>query len=185
MQQIQQRHGISSARPCSSTSCPSHPTSAARAAVAHQAGVLCKIEEFEQLVNNCQSRLRGRAAVFYEMGEYDKVVADCTAAVERGRELRADYKMVARALTRKGNAQVKLGDLPAAIESYHKALTEHRCADICVHRTAVINLRTTVGLRSERGRFWQTRYTRCVSVSVERCTISHRVRPPLGLTGKF
>jgi stress-induced-phosphoprotein 1 len=61
------------------------------------------------------------------MGEYDKVIADCDAAVERGRELRADYKMVARALTRKGNALVKKGDLPAAIETFHKSLTEHRC----------------------------------------------------------
>ena len=61
------------------------------------------------------------------MGEYDKVVADCDAAVERGRELRADYKMVARALTRKGNALVKKGDLPAAIDTFHKSLTEHRC----------------------------------------------------------
>jgi hypothetical protein len=62
------------------------------------------------------------------MGEYDKVVADCDAAVERGRELRADYKMVARALTRKGNALVKKGDLPAAIDTFHKSLTEHRCS---------------------------------------------------------
>lgn len=76
-----------------------------------------------------------RAAVYFEMGEYEKVVADCTSAVERGRELRADYKMVARALTRKGNALVKMGDLPAAIEAYHKALTEHRCARFhaCFH----------------------------------------------------
>jgi stress-induced-phosphoprotein 1 len=65
--------------------------------------------------------------VYFEMGEYDKVVADCDAAVERGRELRADYKMVARALTRKGNALVKKGDLPAAIDAFHKSLTEHRC----------------------------------------------------------
>lgn len=70
-----------------------------------------------------------RAAVYFEMGEYDKVVADCDAAVERGRELRADYKMVARALTRKGNALVKKGDLPAAIDTFHKSLTEHRCGD--------------------------------------------------------
>ena len=65
--------------------------------------------------------------MYFEMGDYDHVVADCDAAVERGRELRADYKMVARALTRKGNALVKKGDLPAAIETFHKSLTEHRC----------------------------------------------------------
>jgi stress-induced-phosphoprotein 1 len=44
--------------------------------------------------------------------------------VERGRELRADYKMIARALTRKGTALAKL-----AIEAFQKALTEHRNPD--------------------------------------------------------
>ena len=38
----------------------------------------------------------------------------CDDAVERGRELRVDYKMVARALTRKGNALAKKGELEAA-----------------------------------------------------------------------
>ncbi len=52
--------------------------------------------------------LTNRAAVFFEMGEFEKVIADCDTAVERGRELRADYKLLARALTRKANALVKL-----------------------------------------------------------------------------
>lgn len=75
------------------------------------------------------SFLTNKAAVHYEMGDYKAVVADCDAAVEKGRELRADYKMVARALTRKGSALVKLGDLPAAIAIFNKALTEHRNPD--------------------------------------------------------
>lgn len=50
--------------------------------------------------------------------------------MERGRELRADYKMVAKALTRKGNALVKMDQLSDAISTYHKALTEHRCAHV-------------------------------------------------------
>lgn len=62
------------------------------------------------------------------MSSYDDCIATCNTAVERGRELRADYKQVAKALTRKGNALVKKGDLEDAIEVYHKALTEHRCA---------------------------------------------------------
>ncbi len=47
-------------------------------------------------------------------------------AVERGRELRADYKLVARAMTRKGNALAKQGLLEEAIKTYQKSLTEHR-----------------------------------------------------------
>merc|ERR550537_1835854 len=45
------------------------------------------------------SFLTNRAAVYMETGEYEKAVADCDAAVDKGRELRADYKAVARALT--------------------------------------------------------------------------------------
>jgi stress-induced-phosphoprotein 1 len=75
------------------------------------------------------SFLTNRAAVHLEQGNYDKAVADCDKAVERGRELRADYKVIARALTRKGNALVKQGRLEDAISVYQKALTEHRNPD--------------------------------------------------------
>jgi stress-induced-phosphoprotein 1 len=54
-------------------------------------------------------------------------------AVERGRELRADFKMISRALTRKGTALAKLAksskDYDVAIETFQKALTEHRNPD--------------------------------------------------------
>jgi stress-induced-phosphoprotein 1 len=76
------------------------------------------------------SFLTNRAAVFLEMGKYEDCIKDCEKAVERGRELRADYKMVARALTRKGTALVKMAkvskDYEPAIETFQKALTEHR-----------------------------------------------------------
>ena len=47
----------------------------------------------------------------FEKGDYDNCTKDCDAAVERGRELRADYKTIARALTRKGTSLVKQGKL--------------------------------------------------------------------------
>lgn len=53
--------------------------------------------------------------------------------MEKGRELKSDFKMIARALTRKGTAFVKLAkvskDYDAAIESFQKALIEHRNPD--------------------------------------------------------
>lgn len=65
--------------------------------------------------------------------QYDECIKDCEKAVERGRELRSDYKMVARALTRKGTALVKMAkvskDYDPAIETFQKALTEHRNPD--------------------------------------------------------
>uniref|UniRef100_A0A0D9VIV0 STI1 domain-containing protein n=1 Tax=Leersia perrieri TaxID=77586 RepID=A0A0D9VIV0_9ORYZ len=79
------------------------------------------------------SYLTNRAAVYIEMGKYDECIKDCDKAVERGRELRADFKMISRALTRKGTALVKLAktskDYDIAIETYQKALTEHRNPD--------------------------------------------------------
>lgn len=79
------------------------------------------------------SFLTNRAAVYLEMGKYEDCIKDCDKAVERGRELRSDFKMIARALTRKGTALVKVAkcskDYEPAIETFQKALTEHRNPD--------------------------------------------------------
>ncbi|GLT47206.1 hypothetical protein SLA2020_209170 [Shorea laevis] len=79
------------------------------------------------------SYLTNRAAVYLEMGKYEECIKDCDQAVERGRELRSDFKMIARALTRKGTALVKMAkcskDYEPAIETFQKALTEHRNPD--------------------------------------------------------
>ncbi|KAJ8538679.1 hypothetical protein K7X08_029975 [Anisodus acutangulus] len=76
------------------------------------------------------SFLTNRAAVYLEIGKYEDCMKDCDKAVERGRELRSDYKMIARALTRKGTAMVKMAktskDYEPAIETFQKSLTEHR-----------------------------------------------------------
>ncbi|RDX66642.1 Hsp70-Hsp90 organizing protein 1, partial [Mucuna pruriens] len=79
------------------------------------------------------SYLTNRAAVYLEMGKFEECIKDCEKAVERGRELRSDFKMIARALTRKGTALVKMAkcskDFAPAIETFQKALTEHRNPD--------------------------------------------------------
>ncbi|XP_066343561.1 hsp70-Hsp90 organizing protein-like [Miscanthus floridulus] len=79
------------------------------------------------------SYITNRAAVYLEMGKYDECIKDCDKAVERGRGLHADFKMISRALTRKGTALAKLAkssqDYDAAIETFQKALTEHRNPD--------------------------------------------------------
>ncbi|GMJ15012.1 Hop2 [Hibiscus trionum] len=45
------------------------------------------------------SYITNRAAVYLEMGKYEDCIKDCDKAVERGRELRADYKMIASVVT--------------------------------------------------------------------------------------
>jgi stress-induced-phosphoprotein 1 len=44
--------------------------------------------------------------------------------------MRADYKLIAKALGRVGSSYHKLGDLPQAIKYFEKSLTEHRTPDI-------------------------------------------------------
>lgn len=82
-----------------------------------------------ELYDKDVSFLSNRAAVYFEMQDYAKCIADCEQAVEKGREMRTDFKLIARALARKGNALVKLGQLEEAIAVYNRSLTEHRAAD--------------------------------------------------------
>eukprot|EP00879_Flechtneria_rotunda_P009158 GHRR01009588.1.p1 GENE.GHRR01009588.1~~GHRR01009588.1.p1 ORF type:complete len:493 (+),score=199.13 GHRR01009588.1:1014-2492(+) len=82
-----------------------------------------------ELYDKDVSFVTNRAAVHYEKGEYEAAITDCDMAVDKARELRADYSLIARALARKGNALAKLGRLEDAVVAYNKSLTEHRTAD--------------------------------------------------------
>ncbi|KAL0732979.1 hypothetical protein Bca4012_009189 [Brassica carinata] len=80
------------------------------------------------------SYITNRAAIYLQMEKYKECIEDCDKAVERGRELGSDDKVVvARALTRKGTAFVKMAkcskDYEPAIEAYQRALEVHRNAE--------------------------------------------------------
>lgn len=51
-------------------------------------------------------------------GRFEECISDCDAAVDKGREHRADFKLVARALTRKANALVKLNRWAASATGF-------------------------------------------------------------------
>lgn len=79
------------------------------------------------------SFLTNRAAAYLLMSKYKECVSDCEEAVERGRELRADNRLLARALSRKGSALLKLAacaaDYAPAIRALQQSLAEHYSED--------------------------------------------------------
>ncbi|KAF9925617.1 Hsp90 cochaperone [Linnemannia zychae] len=76
------------------------------------------------------SILSNKAAVYFEMGNYDECIKTCEQAIDVGREHRADFKLIAKAFGRIGNAYARQNNLPEAIKYYNKSLAEHRTPDI-------------------------------------------------------
>lgn len=74
--------------------------------------------------------LNNRAAAEFEKGDYDSAIATCKLAVEKGQEMRADYKIVAKAYGRIGSSYLKKDELENAVEYFNKSLMEHRTPDV-------------------------------------------------------
>ena len=70
------------------------------------------------------------AAVFFEQKEYEKCIGECERAVEIGRENRADFKLIAKAFTRMGNAYKRMKKWTQAKVAYEKSMSEHRTPEI-------------------------------------------------------
>ncbi|KAK0734741.1 hypothetical protein B0T26DRAFT_633948 [Lasiosphaeria miniovina] len=98
-----------------------------------------KKRNFEQAIKHYQAAwdlhkdityLNNLGAAYYENGSFQECVDTCTKAVDEGRELYADFKVIAKSLARIGSAYEKLGDLGQAIEFYNKSLREHRTPEV-------------------------------------------------------
>ncbi|CAH2351189.1 heat shock protein Sti1p [[Candida] railenensis] len=74
--------------------------------------------------------LNNRAAAEYEKGDYDAAIETCQKAIDEGREVRADYKVIAKSFARIGNSYLKKNDLNNAVKYFDKSLTEHRTPDV-------------------------------------------------------
>ncbi|XP_014250313.1 stress-induced-phosphoprotein 1 isoform X2 [Cimex lectularius] len=70
------------------------------------------------------------AAVYFEQKEYDKCIKECEKGIEIGRENRADFKLIAKAFTRIGNAYKKMENWAKAKTHYEKAMSEHRTPEV-------------------------------------------------------
>ncbi|KAJ3123090.1 Hsp90 cochaperone, partial [Physocladia obscura] len=91
---------------------------------------LAKYNEALELDDTNVAVLTNKSAVQFEMGDFDACIKTCDNAVEKGREQRADYKLIAKAFARMGSAYQKLSDLPNAIKYFEKSLSEHRTPDV-------------------------------------------------------
>lgn len=74
--------------------------------------------------------LNNLGAAYFEKGDFDKCIESCQEAVNYGREVYADFKLIAKSYARIGTAYERKGDVEKAIEHYNKALTEHRTPDV-------------------------------------------------------
>lgn len=87
--------------------------------------------------------LNNRAAAEFEKGDYETTIRTCEEAIEKGRETRTDYKIIAKSLARIGSSHLKLEQYEEAIKFFEKSLTEHRTPDV------LTKLRTTQKLIKE------------------------------------
>ncbi|TVY54607.1 Heat shock protein sti1-like [Lachnellula cervina] len=74
--------------------------------------------------------LNNLGAANFEKGDYEAAIKACEKAVEEGREIYADFKMIAKSYARIGSSYEKMGDFNKAIENYQKSLTEHRTPEV-------------------------------------------------------
>jgi len=74
--------------------------------------------------------LTNLGAVYFEQGEYDKAIETCEKAVDEGRSIRADFKLIAKAFGRIGSAYLQKDDFASAVKFFEKSLSEHRTPDI-------------------------------------------------------
>lgn len=70
-----------------------------------------------------------KAAVYFEQNLHDKCVETCQKAIDVGRENKADYKLIAKAIARIGNSYYKQKDLENALKYYNSSISEHRNPD--------------------------------------------------------
>lgn len=70
------------------------------------------------------------AAVYYEQKKFDECIEQCKKAIEVGRSMRADYKVVAKSYARIGNSYRAMDKLEEAKRAYEDSLMEDRVDDV-------------------------------------------------------
>ncbi|KAK9457911.1 hypothetical protein V1511DRAFT_491213 [Dipodascopsis uninucleata] len=81
--------------------------------------------------------LNNIAAAEFEKGDLESCIKACERAIEEGRFIFTDYKIIAKSFSRMAHAYHKQGNLDKAIEFYNRSLTEHRTPDTLAKLRAV------------------------------------------------
>ncbi|CDR96457.1 tetratricopeptide repeat domain containing protein, putative [Babesia bigemina] len=74
-----------------------------------------------------------KAAAYLEMGDYEKCINTCKAAIERRYDVKADFLVISKIYNRLASCYTKMEDYDAALAAYQKSLLEDnnrvtRCA---------------------------------------------------------
>eukprot|EP00960_Hanusia_phi_P076402 768555-Hanusia_phi.AAC.9 len=82
--------------------------------------------------------LNNIAAALFGQGKYEECIKKCQEAIQVGKEHRSDFKDIARAHARCGNACAKLGRLEEAIKHYDNSLVEFKDGNVELKRKETI-----------------------------------------------
>lgn len=74
--------------------------------------------------------LNNLGAAYFEKGDYQACIDSCTKAIEEGRVIYADFKLIAKSYARIGTSYEKMGDMEKAVEHYQMSLREHRTPEV-------------------------------------------------------
>lgn len=94
------------------------------------------LEQYDKAIELDPNNLlleNNKAAVYLEMGEFDKCISTCTAAIERRYDVKADFLVISKIYNRLASCYTKMEKYDEAMAAYQKSLLEDnnrvtRCA---------------------------------------------------------
>lgn len=99
-----------------------------------------KKKDFENALTHYQNAIEldpieltyytNKAAVYFEQKQFEKCVAECDIAIQKAKDGYYDYVKLAKAMGRKANALLQLGQHDEAIDLYKSALLENNDQNI-------------------------------------------------------
>jgi stress-induced-phosphoprotein 1 len=88
------------------------------------ANALALYNEALALNENEVTYINNKAAVYYEMKDYEKCIEECDKAIEKSKGGYYDYAKLGKALARKANAKLQLQQYDEALELFRSSLLE-------------------------------------------------------------